>query len=56
MTPGKRQDASRDKKTSVRASVSFDPGDYRALEKLASIAWVVRDEVNEYLRRSGAQQ
>ena len=39
---------------SVRASVSFPPDMYKALEKLArqkkvSLAWVVRDAVERYI-------
>jgi len=47
-----------DETTSVRMSVSFPASTYEILERLArkkkvSLAWVVRDAVDQYLVESG---
>lgn len=52
--PRKRQDAG-DRDRSVRASISFPEEQYSVLEKIAaenrvSLAWVVRDAVDDYLK------
>ena len=45
------------KKTAVRASITFPPDLYKTLEEIAkqkkvSLAWVVRDAVETYVRRA----
>jgi len=49
----KRQDAAQER--SVRASISFPEEQYSVLERIAaehrvSLAWVVRDAVDDYLK------
>ncbi len=43
---------------SIRASISFPPGVYVVLEQIArqkkvSLAWVVRDAVEQYVKEQG---
>lgn len=47
-------------KTVVRASITFPPGLYEALEKIAlqkkvSLAWVVRDASEKYVAEENAE-
>ena len=51
---GDRQSMKPERAASVRASISFPPDMYKALERLArqkkvSLAWVVRDAVERYI-------
>lgn len=53
-TQSKRQDTSAHEKT-VRASISFPEEQYQVLERIAaenkvSLAWVVRDAIDGYLK------
>lgn len=53
-SPSKRHDSSMHERT-VRASISFSEQQYQVLEKIAaenkvSLAWVVRDAIDGYLK------
>lgn len=53
--PSKNHDSGKHQERTVRASISFPEQQYQVLERIAaehkvSLAWVVRDAIDDYLK------
>lgn len=56
--PSKHHDSGKQHERTIRASISFPEQQYQVLEKIAaehkvSLAWVVRDAIDGYLKSKG---